>query len=143
MNLNTLVILAIGLAAQAVSGLALAPRDESLGLMARQTCTSPAPAKGSLITVNLILFSDSGCCNEVQTFSEGFELGATGGGFCNTVAGGFSSLRQAVGQDLFGRNLRIFAFTTTDCTGSAGIVNLSNNFVCDTFGAQMKSFIIQ
>ncbi|KAK3343445.1 hypothetical protein B0T25DRAFT_634547 [Lasiosphaeria hispida] len=135
MNRKFLVTLAIGLAAQATHALALngelAARDEKADLAARTICTSPAPSIGGLITVNLILFSDSGCCNEVSAGSQTFELGATSG-LCTAVSGGFQSLRQAVGQNLFGRNIRIFAFASSDCSGSAGIVNLSNNFLGHT-----------
>jgi len=145
MNLKFLTALAFGLAAYAVvlSG-DLAARDQGENLLVpRQTCTSPAPSKGNVIQVNLILFSDSGCCNQVATDSEAFELEAKGG-FCNQVGGsGFQSLRQAVGQDVFGRNLRIFAFASSDCSGAAGIIDLSNNFVCDQFGGGMHSFSIQ
>lgn len=141
MNIKSL-LLPLALLAIRTHALALTSRNANPLLLPRQVCTTPAPAKGSLITVNLILFSDAGCCNQVATDSEAFELEAQGG-FCNNVSGGFQSLRQAVGQDVFGRNIRIFGFSGEDCTGSSGVVDLSNAAVCDTFGGVMRSYVLQ
>jgi hypothetical protein len=85
----------------------------------------PSPTKYSDSTVNIALYYEDNCCHDVETAHLGtFNV-------CHNSNGPFSSLKQAVGQNLFDRGLHIKAYTGLDCTGgSASGLSLSNSKGC-------------
>jgi hypothetical protein len=85
----------------------------------------PSPTKYSDGTVNIGLYYEDNCCHDVETAHLGtFNV-------CHNSNGPFSSVKQAVGQNLFDRGLHIKAYTGLDCTGgSASGLSLSNSKGC-------------
>lgn len=108
--------------------------------MDTRACDSSQPAIKDANTVTVKLYSDDSCCNVLQTTSMGVL------DECHNAAGSFYSLRQAVGQNMFGRNIHIASYTGTDCAGDASIEQLTNTAECwlDGLGssAALKSFKI-
>ncbi|KAJ0417534.1 alginate lyase-domain-containing protein [Aspergillus carlsbadensis] len=101
----------------------------------------PSPTKYSDGTVNLGLYYEDNCCHDVETAHIGqFNV-------CHNTDGPFSSLKQAVGKNLFDRGIHIMAYTGLDCTGgSASGLSLSNTKGCQGVAsgdAGYQSFMLE
>lgn len=85
-------------------------------------CSQGQPAIKDDNTATLNFFGDSDAL--VQTIS----LGAVG--TCHTLNGGANTFNIAVGQNLFGRNLRIETWPSSDCSGEFQVSVLTNAATC-------------
>jgi hypothetical protein len=93
------------------------------------SCNSAQPKPKSDTTVVLELFKESTCCTPVETAAIG-KLDV-----CHNADAGFKAIKQAVGQDMFGRGIHIQLFPSRDCKDSSwGQLDLSNKDVC-TYGS--------
>ncbi|KAH7136873.1 alginate lyase-domain-containing protein [Dactylonectria estremocensis] len=99
------------------------------------TCTD-VPSISSDSTVNLRLFAESNCCSAVQTTKLG-NLNT-----CHNSSSSFQSLYQAVGTSMFGRNLRVYAYTHKGCSGTESTFKLTNEAECWTSESAWNSFKI-
>ncbi|KAL6406733.1 alginate lyase [Ilyonectria robusta] len=99
------------------------------------TCAS-IPSISSDYTVNLRLFTDSNCCSAVQTTKIG-NLNT-----CHNASSPFQGFYEAVGSGMFGRNIRVYAYTGKDCSGTESSFKLTNEAKCWRDGATWNSFKI-
>ena len=89
------------------------------------TCNSTPPKQKSDTTVVLELFKESSCCTPVETASLG-KLDV-----CHNADAGFKGIKQAVGEDMFGRGIHIQLFSSRNCADKAWAqVDLSNKDLC-------------
>ena len=89
------------------------------------TCNSTPPKQKSDTTVVLELFKESSCCTPVETAAIG-KLDV-----CHNADAGFKAIKQAVGEDMFGRGIRIQLFSSRNCADKAWAqTDLSNKDVC-------------
>lgn len=99
------------------------------------TC-SGIPSISSEYTVNLRLFTDLNCCSAVQTTKVG-NLNN-----CHNSSKPFQGFYEAVGSGMFGRNIRVYAYTGKDCSGTESSFKLANEAQCWNEGATWNSFKI-
>ncbi|KAK4446234.1 alginate lyase-domain-containing protein [Podospora aff. communis PSN243] len=102
-------------------------------------CSLVAPDNNSANTVAIGLYRVGGgtnCCNMFQSFRLG-QLRS-----CHDASAPFNGYTQRGGQNMFGRNIRIQAFTGAGCTGNRYDHNLSNDLACRQPGVPMRSFRI-
>ncbi|KAK3902244.1 alginate lyase-domain-containing protein, partial [Staphylotrichum tortipilum] len=101
------------------------------------TCNSTPPKKKSDTTVVLELFKESSCCTPVETIAIG-NLDV-----CHNADASFQALKQAVGQNMFGRGIHIQLFESRDCANKAFVqTDLSNKDVCTHGSETYRSFRI-
>lgn len=98
------------------------------------SCNSAPPSKKSDNTVVVELFKENSCCTPVETAAIG-NLDA-----CHNADSPFQALKQAVGQNMFGRNIHIEVFPSRDCNGSGAKFSLSNKDVCSAGSQTYQSF---
>jgi hypothetical protein len=99
------------------------------------TCAG-RPSVASASTLTLRLFEESTCCKSVQTTKIGIL------GTCHNASAPFKGLNEAVGQDMFGRSIRVYAFAGKDCTGASSDFKLTNDPQCYSSAAGWQSFKI-
>jgi hypothetical protein len=95
------------------------------------TLTSRHPTNASPNTVTVKLFFENSCCHPIETANIGqFNK-------CHNSNRPFTTLKQAVGANLFDQGLHIIAFAELDCLGPqapANGISLTNNDVCAPAG---------
>ena len=103
------------------------------------TCAGQGPGIVDANSVHVTFYGDLGCCNPIQTTNMGVL------NECHQSVAGFQSWRQSVGQNLFGRNIKIHAYTDFSCTQGDQEISLTNADVCDfvTDGQLHHSFQIR
>ncbi|KAI9163914.1 hypothetical protein HJFPF1_05546 [Paramyrothecium foliicola] len=99
------------------------------------TCAG-VPSVASVSTLTLRLFEENTCCKAVQTTKLG-NLDT-----CHNSAAPFKGFYEAVGQGMFGRNIRVYTFTGKDCAGTSANFKLTNDAQCWNSGATWQSFRI-
>ncbi|KAH8681363.1 hypothetical protein BX600DRAFT_446375 [Xylariales sp. PMI_506] len=92
----------------------------------------PAIKDSNTVTVNLFDEFD----NWFQTTSMGVL------NECHNADDWFVTFNQAVGQNMFGRNIHIYTYTGVDCTGDYFVTDLTNNDVCWVLGEKCQTFQI-
>ncbi|KAM7190957.1 alginate lyase domain containing protein, partial [Rhypophila sp. PSN 637] len=102
-------------------------------------CTTPAqPTNDSDNTVAVSLFGDTGCCSAPVETSKIGKFGV-----CHNANKPFKGTTQTVGQNLFGRNIKIRQYASRDCSDSAWAeINLSNKALCYVGSGQYQSYMI-
>lgn len=94
-------------------------------------CDPARPTNASPNTVTLKLFFENSCCHPIETASIGqFNK-------CHNSNRPFTTLKQAVGANLFDRGLHIIAFAELNCLGPqapANGISLTNTDVCAPAG---------
>lgn len=94
-------------------------------------------AAGNVNTADVHIFTDGDCQNQIEvgTFGTIDE--------CHAANGVFNSVSLSnVGQNLFGRGIRLFIFRNSDCSGPNTNIKLSIHPVCFTL-AEGASFRLQ
>ena len=104
-------------------------------------CDDSSPAIKDANTVTLSIYADGVCCvAPVQTTTMG-TLGR-----CHSAVIPVYGFKQAVGDNMFGRGIKVLVFETTVCTGKPRVFSLTNSGVCDETvggeGWQFNSFMI-
>ncbi|KAK4233799.1 hypothetical protein C8A03DRAFT_38471 [Achaetomium macrosporum] len=102
-------------------------------------CTTPKqPDNDSDKTVTVSFFSDTGCCSDpVETVK------ISKFGVCHNADKPFKGTTQAVGKNLFGRNIHIRQYASRDCSDRAWAqISLSNKDLCYFGSGQYQSFMI-
>ncbi|KAJ4288361.1 hypothetical protein N0V88_007400 [Collariella sp. IMI 366227] len=107
------------------------------GTSGGSTCNSVQPKKKSDTTITLSLYKKGDCCTAVETASIG-KLDV-----CHKADSSFTAIKQAVGQDMFGKGIHIQLFDSDNCSDKSwGQVDLSNKDVCTYGSGPYKSFRI-
>ncbi|KAL2207493.1 concanavalin A-like lectin/glucanase [Sarocladium strictum] len=103
-------------------------------------CSFQRPATKDQFAVTLSLYEDASCC------SAPFETTTVGQlSSCRKPSKPFRALTQGVGQNMFGRNIRILGYANDNCSGEPlQVTFLTNAEVChsSTSGTPYRSFMI-
>jgi hypothetical protein len=87
-------------------------------------CAPDPPAIASDNTISLKLFDEANCCTPVETI----KLGTLDS--CHNADAPFSSFVEAVGANMFGKDIHVQAYTSRDCGGTPAEYKLTNDKSC-------------
>jgi hypothetical protein len=96
------------------------------GSQGRPSCNGEPDnsTKGTANTVTPELYIDASCCISTHNYTMG-NLGE-----CKTPGGTFSSFKQDVGQNMFGRNVKVLLYDGTNYKGANVVKDLTNKPQC-------------
>ncbi|CAH0045723.1 unnamed protein product [Clonostachys solani] len=104
-----------------------------------EACAGAKPAINSDYTITVNLFGDNACCSAAFGKTVMGNLGT-----CHTASQPFGSITEAVGQGMFGRNIKVWVWADSSCSGNAVYWDISNQPSCfvSTYPASFRSFKI-
>lgn len=105
-----------------------------------EACAGAKPSINSDYTITVNLFTDNNCCSAPFGKTVMGNLGT-----CHTASQPFGSITEAVGQGMFGRNIKVWGYPDSSCSGPSVYWDISNKPECfiNVYAQSYRSFKIQ